>query len=71
MQEIENAIIVGHSTGERNIIIVKNEATGKIVTMENPKGLEIELGMEGFIMYTEEPLMQLISFEPAMVEELA
>jgi tRNA(Phe) wybutosine-synthesizing methylase Tyw3 len=71
MQEIENAIIVGHSTGERNIIIVKNEATGKIVKMENPKGLEIELGMEGFIMFTEEPVMQLISFEPTMVEELA
>jgi hypothetical protein len=71
MQEIENATIVCHSTGENNVIVVKDETTGKTISLLNHKGLELELGMEGRMLFREEPVKQLVNFELILKEELA
>ncbi len=70
MQVIENATIVCRSIGENNVIIVENENTGKRITLQNPLGLELELGMEGRLVFKEEPVLHLVSFELVMEEEL-
>jgi hypothetical protein len=70
MQVIENASIVCRSMGENNVIIVENENTGKRISLQNPKGLELELGMEGRLVFKEEPVLHLVSFELVMEEEL-
>ena len=70
MQVIENASIVCRSIGENNVIIVENENTGKKISLQNPKGLELELGMEGRLIFNEEPVLHLVSFELVMEEEL-
>ena len=70
MQVIENASVVCHSIGENNVIIVENELNGKQIVLHNPKGLELELGLEGKVLFVEEPIMELVSFEPVMAEEL-
>jgi hypothetical protein len=70
MQVIENATIVCRSMGEKNIVVLENENTGVSYTLENVKGIELELGFEGRVIYNETS-NQLISFEPVMQEELA
>jgi hypothetical protein len=70
MQVIENARIVCRSIGENNVIIVENENTGQTISLQNPKGLVLDLGLEGRIIFKDEPVMQLLSFEPVMEEEL-
>jgi hypothetical protein len=68
MLVIENATIVCRSFGENNVIIVENENTGISLTLQNAKGIEVELGSEGKLIYKEGPVCQLVSFEPMMVE---
>jgi hypothetical protein len=68
MLVIENAHVVCRSLGEKNVVVVENTNTGENVTLHNSKGIELELGMEGRLIYNEGTL---VSFEPAMVEELA
>ena len=70
MQVIENASVICRSIGEKNIYIVHNENTGEELTLQNVKGIELELGMEGKFIYNEQASNQLISFEPVMAEEL-
>jgi hypothetical protein len=70
MQVIENASIVCRSIGENNVIIVENENTGRKIFLQNPKGLNFELGMEGRLVFKEEPLLHVVSFERVMEEEL-
>ncbi len=70
MQVIENASVICRSMGEKNIYIVQNENTGEKITLQNVKGIELELGMEGKLIYNENSSNQLISFEPVTVEEL-
>jgi len=70
MQVIENAVVVGRSIGEKNVVIIENETIGFKMSFENPKGIEVELGTEGRVIYKEGAANQLISFEPVMVEEL-
>lgn len=70
MQVIENATIVCRSFGEKNIVVLENETTGETFTLENVKGIELELGFEGRVIYNETS-NQLLSFEPVMAEELA
>ncbi len=69
MHVIENAVVVGRSTGEKNVVIVENEVLGLTMRLENIKEIEVELGMEGRVIYN--ATSQLLSFEPVMVEELA
>lgn len=69
MQVIENASVVCRSLGEKNVVIVENENLGVRVSLENTKGIEIELGLEGRVIYNE-ATRQMVSFEPAMAEEL-
>lgn len=69
MQVIENASVICRSMGEKNIYIVQNENTGEEITLQNVKGIELELGMEGKFIYNESS-NQLVSFEPVMAEEL-
>lgn len=71
MQVIENAVVVGRSAGDKNLVIVENEMLGLTISLENLKGIELELGMEGRVIYKEGSSNQLLSFEPMMVEELA
>ena len=71
MQVIENAVVVGRSFGEKNVVIVENEILGLTMSLENIKEIEMELGMEGRMIYKEGTTNQLLSFEPVMVEELA
>jgi hypothetical protein len=68
MQVIENAVVICRSLGDKNIVVVENENLGLTLSLENPKGIEIELGMEGRIIYNQ---CSMVSFEPALVEELA
>lgn len=70
MLVIENAHVVGRSMGENNLIIVEVENTGMYMGLQNPKGIDVELGMEGRLIYKEGPFCQLVSFEPIMAEEL-
>jgi hypothetical protein len=70
MQVAENVVVVCRSLGEKNMVIVENENLGIKLNLENPKGIEIELGLEGRVIYKEGENNQLISFEPVMVEEL-
>ena len=67
MNVIENASIICHSRGEKDVYTVKNENTGIIVSLENEAGLDLELGMEGSVVYNGN---LLVSFEPTMVNEL-
>jgi hypothetical protein len=69
MQVLENAFVAGCSLGEKSLVIVENENSGVQLTLENTKGVEVETGMEGRIIYNE-ATSQLVSFEPALVEEL-
>jgi hypothetical protein len=69
MQVIENASIVGRSMGEKNVVIVENENTGRSITLMNPEGIEVELGIECRVMF-DSVKMNLVSFEPVMEEEL-
>ncbi len=71
MQVIENASIVCRSIGEKDIYIVQNENTGECITLQNLQGIELELGMEGRIVYNNLTEAQLLSFEPVMEEEMA
>jgi hypothetical protein len=68
MEVIENATIVGRTQGDNDLVIVKNEMTGKIVTLRNPNGLELKTGYEGTVEF-DALSAQLISFEAAKVEE--
>jgi hypothetical protein len=70
MQVIENATVICRSMGEKNICIVQNENTGVEIALQNGKGIELELGMEGRFIYNELSSNQLVSFEPVMAEEL-
>jgi len=70
MLVIENAHVICRSFGENNVIIVENVNTGENLTLQNPKEIDMELGMEGRLIYKEAPVCQLVSFEPIMVEEL-
>jgi len=70
MQVIENAIVVGRSVGEKNVVVIENENLGFKMSFENPKGIEVELGTEGRVIYKEGASNQLVSFEPIMIEEL-
>jgi len=70
MQVIENVVVVCRSFGEKNVMIVENENLGIQMSLENPKGIEVELGTEGKVIYKEGSTNQLVSFEPIMVEEL-
>jgi len=70
MQVAENVVVVCRSLGEKNMVVVENENLGIILNLENPKGIEVELGMEGRVIYKEGENNQLVSFEPVMVEEL-
>ena len=69
MQVIENASVVCRSLGEKNLVIVENENLGVRISLENTKGIEVELGMEGRVIYNG-ATCQMVSFEPAMAEEL-
>ena len=64
MHVVENAVIVGHSSGESDIYVFSNTQTGRQRTVHNPSGLVLELGQEGTLTYKESPISQLISFEP-------
>lgn len=71
MQVVENAVVVSRSLGDKNIVVVENENLGLTLSLENPKSIELELGMEGIVIYKEiEGSCQLVSFDPALVEEL-
>jgi len=70
MQVIENVSVICLSTGENNVVVVRNENNGHEFTLINTNGIEIELGMEGRIIFKNDAVKQLISFEPVMVEEL-
>jgi hypothetical protein len=70
MLVIENANVVSRSFGDHNVVIVENENTGMKLRLQNPKAIDLELGIEGRLIYKEEPVCQLVSFEPMMVEEL-
>ena len=69
MQVIENASVVCRSLGEKNLVIVENENLGVRISLENTKGIEVELGMEGRVIYNR-ATYQMVSFEPVMAEEL-
>jgi len=70
MQTIEIAAIIGRSRGENDIVIVSNEINGQIITLQNPNGLNLEIGEEGTVIF-DGLSSQLFSFEPIMVEEMA
>jgi hypothetical protein len=70
MQFVENVTVVGRSFGENNVVVVLNENTGETISLLNPKGIEVELGMEGNIVVAKGSKKQLESFEPIMAEEL-
>jgi hypothetical protein len=70
MQTLESATIVGRSRGENDVVVVLNENNGQTITLNNPNGLNLEIGAEGIVEF-DGLSAQLISFEPVMVEELA
>jgi hypothetical protein len=70
MQTIENATIIGRSRGENDLVIFFNEMNGQTITLQNPNGLNLEIGQEGTLEF-DGLSAQLFSFEPVMVEELA
>jgi hypothetical protein len=71
MRVIGNATVIGRSNGDNNVVVVLNEETGKKVTMVDLKGMDLELGTEGRILYLSGSVNHLIQFESTMVEELA
>ena len=71
MKVIENASIVARCIGDQDMYIVMDELTGKTIRMQNPKGFELELGLEGAVSYKEEPFTHMVNFEMVMEEELA
>ena len=71
MLVIENAIIVCRSLGENNVVVVEDLNSGIEISLQNQKQIEVELGMEGRMIYKAGTVNQLVSFEPIMVEELA
>jgi hypothetical protein len=70
MQTIENATIIGRSRGENDLAIFFNEMNGQTITLQNPNGLNLEIGQEGTVEF-DGLSAQLFSFEPVMIEELA
>jgi hypothetical protein len=70
MQTLESATIVGRSRGENDVVVVLNENNGQTIALNNPNGLNLEIGAEGIVEF-DGLSAQLISFEPVMVEELA
>ncbi|HEY4785813.1 MAG TPA: hypothetical protein VIH57_07180 [Bacteroidales bacterium] len=71
MQVIENAVVISRSQGEHNVVIVEDVNSGVEISLQNPKGIEVELGLEGKVIYKAETVNQLLSFEPVLIEELA
>jgi hypothetical protein len=71
MRVIENATIIGRSFGDRNVIIVLNEATGEEISMVDLKGFDLELGSEGKISYLAGSVNHILQYESAIVEDLA
>lgn len=69
MQFVENVTVVGRSLGEHNVVVVLNEVTGEEFSLLNPKGFELELGMEGNVVIAGNRLLE--SFEPVLEEEIA
>lgn len=67
----ENVTVIGRSFGEKNVIIVLNENTGREISIVDLKGFNLELGAEGTIQYLPGSVNHLIQFESNMVEELA
>jgi hypothetical protein len=70
MNVIENVTIVGRTIGENDLYVLMNENTGKTFSLLNVRGLDLELGLEGTVMIEEMPVKHIVSFEPALVEEL-
>ena len=68
MKVIENALVVGRSIGDNNVYVIQNENTGTTITLHSSNDMGLELGMEGAVIYNGQ---QIVSFEPALVEELA
>jgi hypothetical protein len=71
MRVIENVSIVGRVMGENDVCIVMNEVTGETMRLLNPKGLDLELGLEGVVYYKDQPDAQLVNFETIAEEVLA
>lgn len=71
MRVIENATVIGRSYGENKVVVVRNENTGKKISLVDLKGFDLELGAEGSVKYLKGSVNHIVSFEPAMVEELA
>lgn len=71
MHVIENATVICRSLGENNVYVVENENTGKKVKIVDLKGFDLEIGTEGRIEYLKGETNHIISYEPALVEELA
>ncbi len=70
MQVIENAFVVCRSLGENNVVVVEDGNTGIEISLQNQKQIDVELGMEGRMIYKEGTVNQLVSFDPIMIEEL-
>ncbi len=68
MKLIENAVVVGRSWGDKNLIVVENAQNGQIETFEYTGLQEIELGAEGVLEFNDK---LVISFTPALEEVLA
>ena len=64
MQVIVNAMIVGRSSGDNEVVVVNNMNTGAHHTVFNPHGIAVELGQEGTLLYKESETSHIISFQP-------
>lgn len=64
MHVIENAMIVGHSSGDNEVYVVSNMNTGAHHTIFNPEGIAMEIGQEGTLTFKNSPVSQIVSFDP-------
>lgn len=70
MQVVGNAIVVCRTIGDNDVYIFENANTGETISMVNARGIDIELGMEGEVVYLDGEVNQLESFVAVMEEEL-
>ena len=65
---IENAIVVGRSCGERNLLLIENQENGAVNTLVFNGQQEMELGTKGVLEFSGNVI---ISFIPSLEEVLA
>ena len=66
MQVIVNAMIVGRSSGDNEVIVVSNQNTGAHHSVLNTEGFDFELGQEGTLTFKASTTNHIISFEPTV-----